>query len=212
MKKLICEQDIKALAERGETCCVLDGPVIITPSARDAAEAAGITFRPAGQSGERPPHPVQPGPEETQITPELVLRVLQGLSLQGRLPSAFCDRLTEACSREEDDSGLLILRENALPESEPLPGNSGVRRRELFRGRGAGAWILELGHGVYSRAPEEDEKEYVLEGGLSVSAGGRRYSLQKGDCLFIPQGVSVNMEAAGNRCKVLCTACRFPKA
>ena len=222
MKKLICEQDIKALAERGETCCVLNGPVIITPSARDAAAAAGISFRPAKEPEERSPRPVEPEErpprltepdrEENQITPELVLRVLRGLAGQGRLPSAFCDKLSEACGREEDDSGVLILRENEDPGRELPQGNEGVRRRELFQGRGAGTWILDMDHGAYSWTPEEDEKEYVLEGGLSVSAGGRRYFLQRGDCLFVPRGVHVNLEAADSRCRVLCAACRPPRA
>lgn len=207
MKKLICEQDIKALAERGETCCELSGPVIITPSARDAAEAAGITFRAAGPSGERPAHPDQ---EENRITPELVLRVLQGLAAQGRLPSALCGKLTDPYFQEEEDGGLLLLR-NARAD-ELLPGTPGVRRRELFQGQGAGTWILEIDRGVYPWAPEEDEKEYVLEGSLSVSAGRRRYSLQTGDCLFIPRGVSVELEAVGGRCRVLCAACRPPRA
>lgn len=195
------------MAERGETCCELSGPVIITPSARDAAEAAGITFRPAGQSGERP---VQPDREEDRITPELVLRVLQGLAAQGRLPPALCGKLTDPYFREEEDSGLLLLR-NARAD-EPLPGAPGVRRRELFQGQGSGAWILEIDRGVYPWAPEEDEKEYVLEGSLSVSVGRRRYSLQTGDCLFIPRGVPVKLEADGGRCRVLCTACHPPKA
>ena len=232
MKKLICEQDIKALAERGETCCLLNGPVIITPSARDAAAAAGISFRPAKEPEERSPRPVEPEErpprpvepeerpprltepdrEENQITPELVLRVLRGLAGQGRLPSAFCDKLSEACGREEDDSGVLILRENGDPGRELPQGNEGVRRRELFQGRGAGTWILDIDHGAYSWTPEEDEKGYVLEGGLSVSAGGRRYFLQRGDCLFVPRGVRVNLEAADSRCRVLCAACRPPRA
>lgn len=212
MKKLICEQDIKALAERGETCCLLNGPVIITPSARDAAAAAGISFRPAKEPEERPPRLTEPDREENQITPELVLRVLRGLAGQGRLPSAFCDKLSEACGREEDDSGVLILRENEDPGRELPQGNEGVRRRELFQGRGAGTWILDIDHGAYSWTPEEDEKEYVLEGGLSVSAGGRRYFLQRGDCLFVPRGVRVNLEAADSRCRVLCAACRPPRA
>lgn len=212
MKKLICEQDIKALAERGETCCLLNGPVIITPSARDAAAAAGISFRPAKEPEERPPRLTEPDREENQITPELVLRVLRGLAGQGRLPSAFCDKLSEACGREEEDSGVLILRENEDPGRELPQGNEGVRRRELFQGRGAGTWILDIDHGAYSWTPEEDEKEYVLEGGLSVFAGGRRYFLQRGDCLFVPRGVRVNLEAADSRCRVLCAACRPPRA
>ena len=44
MKQLICAADIEALKQAGKTVCVTGPDVIVTPSAKDAAEALGITF------------------------------------------------------------------------------------------------------------------------------------------------------------------------
>lgn len=39
MKQLICAADIEALKQAGKTVCVTGPDVIVTPSAKDAAEA-----------------------------------------------------------------------------------------------------------------------------------------------------------------------------
>ena len=44
MKDLICARDVEALAQAGESVCRIACGTIITPSARDAAEALGVTF------------------------------------------------------------------------------------------------------------------------------------------------------------------------
>ncbi len=42
MKRLICAKDVEALAEQGQKVMCIDADTLITPSARDAASAAGI--------------------------------------------------------------------------------------------------------------------------------------------------------------------------
>ena len=45
MKRLICAKDVEALAQQGQKVMCIDADTLITPSARDAASAAGIEFR-----------------------------------------------------------------------------------------------------------------------------------------------------------------------
>ena len=44
MKKLICTEAVEALAKKGEKEIYLDSNTIVTPAARDAAEAHGVRF------------------------------------------------------------------------------------------------------------------------------------------------------------------------
>lgn len=81
MKKVICERDIRLLEERGEQYCQIGRDTIITPSARDAAVAAGISF--VRET------PIDPG----QLTPELICSVLEGLTSGDELPKDFLENL-----------------------------------------------------------------------------------------------------------------------
>jgi len=198
VKKLICEQDIRELAERGESRCVLEGPAIITPAARDAADAAGITF----QERKGPPEKPDPAGSDGAITPELVLKVLQRLAACGRLPPLFCEA-PYIC--EEDESGLVLLRGDSVRMDPCGPENPNVRRQSLLGGKGAEVQLLEIDGGTYAWAAQQDEKGYVLEGSATVTAAGRRYTARQGDCVFVPQGTAV--EVASARCKLLCAAC-----
>ena len=42
MKKLVCEKDIQALVNEGKKVCYIAEGTLVTPSAKDAARAAGI--------------------------------------------------------------------------------------------------------------------------------------------------------------------------
>ena len=44
MKKLVCARDIEECSKQGKTEYCVDGDTIITPSAKDVAEACGIRF------------------------------------------------------------------------------------------------------------------------------------------------------------------------
>lgn len=202
MKKLICEQDIKLLAEKGETCCQIDKNTVVTPSARDAADAAGISFccgesAPAAEAG------------VNQLTPELIRSVVEGLIARGRLPADFCERLMAAgvpyCC-EQDESGLKIVRGNTIRMDELLSGNPRVRYQRLTDKAGAAAGILEIDHDTYQRTKDGNEIAYVLEGSLTVTIKGNTYSAGRGDCLFVPGNISVTMSSLDACCRMLCLA------
>ena len=44
MKKLICAKEVETLQKQGKTIFYIDCDTIVTPSAKDAAKAAGIKF------------------------------------------------------------------------------------------------------------------------------------------------------------------------
>lgn len=208
MKKLICEQDIRELIEKGRKCCEVDKTTIITPSARDAADAAGITFR----CVESHPEHADLACSSHQITPELVLSVVQGLIARGQLSPDFCEKLLSAqlpYSCEKDQSGLKLVRGNTVRLDECSPGNPKVRYQELINTDDSriSSGILEIDHDAYQRTQDCDENDYILEGSLMVTINGKRYIAHQGDCLFIPRGTTVVMGSPDAYCKVFCNAC-----
>lgn len=205
MKKLICEQDIRQLAERGERSCPVDGDTLITPSARDAAEEAGISF----QLQTAAP---APGAAGGQLTPELICRVLEGLIARGRLPRDFCDRLLGTQPpyvSQQDASGLRIVQGDSVRASPLCPDNPRIRRQSLG---GEGTDVLEIDRDTYRWAREARETVCVLEGSLTVTVGERKYAARRGDCLFIPGGVQAELSAPEGLCRMLCVAHRPGRA
>ena len=45
MKQLVCAKDVETLKGEGKTELCIDQDAIVTPSARDAADSLGVTFR-----------------------------------------------------------------------------------------------------------------------------------------------------------------------
>lgn len=201
VKTLICEQDVKALAEKGARFCEIDRNTIITPSARDMAAALGVELR-CGEQGPAPCEKSSPAAGESGITPELVMGVLQKLIAQGQLSSDFCEKLVRRQGIEQndaDESGLRIGRAGATGESEALSEKGRVCRQELLKESGAG--ILLIDGGAYRWSWEENGTGYVAEGCLTASVNGRSYTVGKGDCVFIPRNTVVTLSST-SFCKV----------
>lgn len=101
MKKVICAQDIEALAKQGQTSlCTREG-IILTPSAKDAAKAKCVTVCPG-----RPDcveNPCSAPACEDEISSELIYSALQVVQSQGLLDE-FCSELSKQLCCFESDS------------------------------------------------------------------------------------------------------------
>ena len=80
MKQLICAADVEALKQSGKTVCVVGADTIVTPSARDAAEALRVSF------ADRQPEPqLSTGCSGQDLDSEKIYRVLKALMGKQRL-------------------------------------------------------------------------------------------------------------------------------
>lgn len=114
MKKLICADDITAMAKRGEKTLYVDRSTLITPSAADAAGAAGIEISYA-------PKPAATACANSRdcggIDSEIIYNALQALAARGLLNDILngieCLTARDAnvpYRAERDTSGLKIIK------------------------------------------------------------------------------------------------------
>ena len=104
MKQLICAADIEALKQAGKTVCVTGPDVIVTPSAKDAAEALGITF------SDKEPEKAACTCDGEGIDSEQIYQLLKALMDKGLLGELLtkCGSRPYQCVTHEN--GLKVVR------------------------------------------------------------------------------------------------------
>lgn len=100
MKKVICAEDIEALAKQGQkSLCTREG-IILTPSAKDAAKAKCVAICPGRPDCDE--NPCAAPASENEISSELIYSALQVVQSQGLLDE-FCTELSkQLCCFESD--------------------------------------------------------------------------------------------------------------
>ncbi len=187
MKKLVCAKDIEALGARGETVCYVDGDTIVTPSARDAAEEQGIVFSEqmpvSGAAGA-----AVPGAQE--IDAGQVYQVLKALMERGLLDDIF-----KPFESERHGNGLKVVRGGSVKMDVFETGTPGAKAffQELVNKEEShiSAGFLVIDHSEFPWELTYEEIDYVIEGTLTVTIDGKKYTANAGDVLFVPSGSRV---------------------
>ena len=187
MKKLVCAKDIEALGARGETVCYVDGDTIVTPSARDAAEERGIVFSEqmpvSGAAGA-----AAPGVQE--IDAGQVYQVLKALMERGLLEDIF-----KPFESERHGNGLKVVRGGSVKMDVFETGTPGAKAffQELVNKEEShiSAGFLVIDHSEFPWELTYEEIDYVIEGTLTVTIDGKKYTAHAGDVLFVPSGSKV---------------------
>lgn len=187
MKTLISLKEVETALEHGETTLFIDANTIITPSARDAAMAAGLTFE------EKSTCPCTANQGKTDD--ELIYRALQILmekDMMGPLLQAFGKDIPYVS--ESDGAGMLKLvhGESAkwLPLDTKTAGATAFYNALIDRNDGVRmtAGFMRIDEGAFSWDAECQEIYYVVEGTLTVEKDGRFFKAHPGDCLLFKQG------------------------
>ena len=215
MKKLICSNDIQEAIRKGLKVLCVDDNTIITASAEDEAKAAGIEITYGNQTCCEPAvsyttcAPTESTSQgcESEISSELIYKVLKKLSDKGMLGDMFCNTTTAPDAPylcEKDPSGLKVVRGKTVRMDEFFEGNPRVTYQELIDKNDSkiSSGILEIDHDTYEWTLNYYENDYVLEGTMTVTINGRSYTANAGDCIFIPNGATVVMGSKDHYCKV----------
>lgn len=188
MKHLICAADIEALKQAGKTVCEAGPDVIITPSARDAAEALGITFSETGCKTRK-------AGCEDGIDSEQIYQLLKMLMDRGLLGEILknCGSLPYQCARHEN--GLKVVRGNTVKMDVFDTGDPNAKAyfQELVSKDEShiSAGFLVIDHSEFPWELTYEEIDYVIEGTLTVTIDGKKYTANAGDVLFVPSGSKV---------------------
>ncbi|MEL1134344.1 cupin domain-containing protein [Desulfitobacterium sp. THU1] len=203
MKKLICENDMKAIAEKGQKLLCVDFGTIITPSAKDLANELGIEISigpaPMAKNTCKNSGLVKPGKGiDRDVIYQMVKAALTNRILTGSsVPVLERPFLTE----REPKSGLRIVRGKTVKLENFDTGNprAKVAYRELVSKDESqmSAGFLTIDNSSFDWELCYEEIDIILEGSLSITINGVTYEACQGDILFVPKGSKVTWSSSG---------------
>ncbi len=215
MKKLIDVAAVNALKAEGRKVIYIDGDTLLTPSARDAIGANGMTIEEGGHPASEPSlsasrcQDQEPGAAESpakEVSAELIFKVLSHLQKNGLLK----DMLT-ACAAdgmpyeaEYDPAGFKLIRGGSV-RTEVLdtgdPAQTGkVHYREIVGaddGSSIAAGIITIDDVNFGWKTECQEIYYIVSGCITVTIDGKVYEARQGDVFFIDKGIRCSFGAKG---------------
>lgn len=200
MKRLICAGDIEALSNEGKKVCVVGPQTIVTPAARDAADTFGITFcdeEPKAEpvkavSSEKAPAEICGTDGITSDQIYQMLKVLMDKGLLGELLKCCNNKPYES---ESHANGLKVVRGKTVKMDVFDTGdpNATAYYQELVSKEEShmSAGFLVIDHSEFAWELTYEEIDYVIEGTLTVTIDGKKYTANAGDVLFVPSGSKV---------------------
>lgn len=193
MKTLISLKEVEAALEHGDTILYIDADTIITPSARDAAMAAGLVFEEKNTCA----CSVAQGKTDNDLIYR-ALQILMEKGMMGPLLQAFGKDIPYMS--ESDAAGMikLVRGESAqwLPLETNTAGAKAFYNTLIDRADGAAmtAGFMRIDEGAFPWITECQEIYYVVEGNLTIEKDGRTFKAHPGDCLFFKKGAHIALQ------------------
>lgn len=223
MKKLVCADEIMKAVKAEQKTFFIDENTIVTPSARDVANANGITLtsdlKAKDAGAEKHCCNVAHTEEKTAATncsgidKNVVYKVLKAMADSGMLkgivdniPSTAPADPPTPYQYEKDASGLKVVRGSTARMDAYFPNDPDkkVYYQELIDKNDStiSSGVLVIDHSTYEWTQNYDENDYVIDGTMVVTINGKSYMANAGDCIFIPNGATVTMGSKDHYCKV----------
>jgi ethanolamine utilization protein EutQ len=206
LKKLVCADEIKAVAEKGQKIFCVEGNTIITPSARDLARELGVQFTTASSAVEKQTEKDGSLPQQnnqaSELDPELIYQVVKAV-LANSLLANVAAPAAEVPFRAEGNpkNGLKIVRGRTVKYEPFDTGNpsTNVAYREVVSKDDSkmSAGFLTIEKSSFEWELCYEEIDIVLEGSLSITMDGETYEACQGDVLFVPKGSKVTWSSSG---------------
>jgi ethanolamine utilization protein EutQ len=212
MRTLICEKDIEAFVKLGKREIVVDGSTMITPAAKDAAQALGIavSYGCAGKGCPGGSAQACSNADGDAIDSDVVFKALSVLASKGLLEGIVGSSDASQCccaddtpySAQRHPSGLKIVRGGSVQMEYLDTGNpsNDVHYQELISSSDSSvmnAGLLEINGCSFPWEVGCDELYYVIQGPLQIRVNGSCYTAEAGDAVNLPVGTTVNFEAKG---------------
>jgi ethanolamine utilization protein EutQ len=186
MKQLICAKDVETLNAEGKKVFYVENGSIITPSAKDAADAFGITFCEKTEEQIQAPAAFA----GMDIDSEKIYKVLKTLMEKGLL-----NDILKPYESESHGNGLKVVRGSTVKMDVFDTGDPSVKAyyQELVSKDEShiSAGFLVIDHSSFEWELTYEEIDYVIEGTLTVTIDGKTYTAKAGDVLFVPSGSKV---------------------
>ena len=200
MKKLICAKEVEAVVKAGKKVLYIDCDTILTPSAKDAAKAAGIEFSteaPAAASAACCEPKVEAAKTcDGGIDSNMIYNVLKAMMEKGLLQGIFDSTTDLPYIADRDSCGLKIVRGCSVKFEALDTGNPSdkVFYQEIINaddGCSMNAGFITIEACNFEWQCECEELYHVVEGTLTVGTGEKVFTANPGDSVFFPKGAKV---------------------
>lgn len=205
MKKLVCANEVKAAAEKGQRLFCVEGNTIITPSAKDLAKQLGVEFTLDSSTAEnhisKDNSLQKKDNHETAIDRDMIYQVVKAV-LTNSLLANVSTPSPETPFRADCDpkSGLKIVRGRTVKLETFDTGDSStnVAYREVVSKEESqmSSGFLTIEKSSFEWELCYEEIDIILEGSLSITINGETYHAHQGDVLFVPKGSKVTWSSA----------------
>ncbi|AKL96454.1 ethanolamine utilization protein EutQ [Clostridium aceticum] len=212
MKKLICAKDVETAEKQGQKIIYIDSNTIITPSAKDVAQACGIVFSTEAPVCETKPACEEKAPEMIKVSEsvkacgdgldsEMIYKLLKAMMDKGLLSGILDSIVNPKYVAESASNGLKVVRGNsvkfdALDTGDP---DAKVSYQELISKDESSmrAGFLMIDDSKFDRELTCQEINYVIEGALTVTIDGKPLTAYPGDVVYIPSDSKVTRASSG---------------
>ncbi|MHB8073972.1 cupin domain-containing protein [Desulfosporosinus fructosivorans] len=205
MKKLVCANEVKAAAEKGQKLFCVDSNTIITPSAKDLAKQLGVEFTldssTAGNHIAIDNGLQKKDNHETAIDKDMIYQVVKAVLTNSLLANVSAPS-SETPFRADCDpkSGLKIVRGRtvSLETFDTGDSSTNVAYREVVSKDDSqmSAGFLTIEKSSFEWELCYEEIDIILEGSLSITIDGETYHAHQGDVLFVPKGSKVTWSSS----------------
>ncbi|AOY74593.1 cupin domain-containing protein [Clostridium formicaceticum] len=205
MKKLICAKDVEVAEGQGKKVIYIDSNTIITPSAKDVAQACGIAFSTETPTCEEKATEAKVSEAvkacEDGLDSEMIYKLLKAMMDQGLLNGILDSIVNPKYVAESAFNGLKVIRGNSVKFDVFDTGDpdAKVSYQELISKDESSmcAGFLAIDDSKFDRELTYQEINYVIEGALTVTIDGKTLTAYPGDVVYIPSGSKVTWASSG---------------
>lgn len=213
MKKLVCANEVKAAAEKGQKMFFVDCGTLITPAAKDLAKELGVDFTEGSVAEDN--HSCKDNvsgcndhlseikaTQEDELNRDVIYQVVKAVLANKLLANALAPVpespfLTDC----EKKSGLKIVRGRTVKFEKFDTGhpNAHVAYREVVSKNDSqmSAGFLTIEKSSFDWELGYEEIDIILEGSLTITINNQTYEACQGDVLFVPKGSKVTWSSTG---------------
>jgi ethanolamine utilization protein EutQ len=197
LKKLICADDVKAAAEKGQKVLSVECNTIITPAAKDLARELGVEIATDKSTTGNSLCNKEKTIDREKIY-QIVKTVLANSILAGINGPSSDPLFVTDC---EPKSGLKIVRGRTVKYQPYDTGgpSTNVAYREVVSKNDSpiSAGFLTIEKSSFGRELCQEEIDIILEGSLSITINGETYDACQGDVIFVPKGSKATWSSSG---------------
>jgi len=224
-KRLITAEDIIKAAQRGDTTVTaLPDESIVTPMARDQAEALGVMIDQGTISGAEDNDEVDSLPDELivswicELIRDKLPSVVDAEELERLVRQKVATRLETSLrgpeSAEESDTcidGVCLISGRRLMTGgiRPVPVDEKVLIADALPcidGYKLAGGCMQWENASFSRTVEFPEVDIIIEGELDLAVGSETLAGRPGDMLYLPKGVTVTY-GTSSMVRIACINC-----